>query len=114
LRGGGRVTGRPTSILSEILPGTGSERVLTNLIDDQTDDNVYTFIFDGNSQVLDHFLVSDAFLNHAEIDIVHVNVDFPRVDDTAGSDQEPIVGLISFADADDDDDDDDGDDDDDD
>jgi predicted extracellular nuclease len=80
-----------TNDLTEILPGTGANRVLTNLIGSLDDDNVYTFIFDGNSQVLDHVFVTDNLLPGAEIDIVHLNVDFPRVDDTVGSDHEPIV-----------------------
>jgi predicted extracellular nuclease len=80
-----------TNDLTEILPGTGADRVLTNLIGSLDDDNIYTFIFDGNSQVLDHVFVTDNLLPGAEIDIVHVNVDFPRVDDTVGSDHEPIV-----------------------
>ena len=83
-----------TDDLTEILPGTGAERVLTNLIDSLTDDNVYTFNFEGNSQVLDHFLVTDNLLGGAQFDIVHLNVDFPRVDNTVGSDHEPL--LASF------------------
>jgi predicted extracellular nuclease len=76
------------------LPGVGPDRVLSNLIDTLTDDNVYTFNFEGNSQVLDHFFVADAV--DAELDIVHVNVDYPRVDDTVGSDHEPLVALIDL------------------
>jgi predicted extracellular nuclease len=87
-----------TNDLTEILPGTGSERVLTNLIDSLEDDNVYSFNFEGNSQVLDHFLVSDALLGNAKFDIVHVNVDFPRVDDTVGSDHEPLVARLKLKD----------------
>jgi predicted extracellular nuclease len=85
-----------TNDLTEILPGTGSERVLTNLIDSLKDDNVYSFNFEGNSQVLDHFLVSDSLLDNAKFDIVHVNVDFPRVDDTVGSDHEPLVARLKL------------------
>lgn len=85
-----------TDDLTEILPGTGSERVLTNLVNSLTDDNVYTFNFEGNSQVLDNLLVSDLLLGRAELDIVHVNVDFPRVDDTVGSDHEPLVVQLDF------------------
>ena len=104
-----------TNDLTEILPGTGRRPVLTNLIDRLEDDNVYTFNFEGNSQVLDHFLVSRSLRNRALLDIVHVNVDFPRVDNTVGSDHEPLLAVIGpRIDDDDDDDDDDGDDDDDD
>ena len=51
-----------TNDLSEILPGVGDERMLTNL----ADGDAYTFIFDGNSQVLDHMFVTDSLLEGAE------------------------------------------------
>ena len=85
-----------TNDLTEILPGEGFKRILSNLINKLDDDNVYTFIFDGNSQVLDHVFVTDNLLPGAEIDIVHVNVDFPRVDDSVGSDHEPVVTRLSL------------------
>ena len=85
-----------TDDLTGILPGTGADRVLTNLIDRLTDDNVYTFNFEGNSQVLDSFFVTDNLLAVAEFDIVHVNVDFPRVDDTVGSDHEPLLARFDL------------------
>ena len=80
-----------TNEITDILPGTGPDKVLTNLIDGLSDDNVYTFIFDGNSQVLDHTLVTDNVLATAEFDIVHVNVDYPRVSSAVGSDHDPLV-----------------------
>jgi predicted extracellular nuclease len=83
-----------TDDITDILPGTGPDRVLTNLIDGLTDDNVYTFNFEGNSQVLDHMLVTDNLLGSAQFDIVHVNVDFPRVTSAVGSDHEALVGLF--------------------
>jgi predicted extracellular nuclease len=88
-----------TDELAEILPGTGTDRVLTNLIyssDVQADDNVYTFIFDGNSQALDHFFVTDNLVENAEFDIVHVNVDFPRISPAYGSDHEPLLARFSL------------------
>jgi predicted extracellular nuclease len=84
-----------TNDLAEILPGAGPDRVLTNLINQLNDDNVYSFNFEGNSQELDHFFVTDALLP-AKIDIVHVNVDFPRVDDTVGSDHEPLLVRLKI------------------
>ena len=95
-----------TNDLAEILPGTGDEQVLTNLVDQAiADDDAYTFIFDGNSQVLDHIFVTDSLLDGAEFDIVHVNNDFPRDDNGAqfestvvASDHEPIVGKFTFED----------------
>jgi uncharacterized protein len=58
----------------------------------------YSYIFNGASQVLDHVLVSPAVLPAlAEVDILHVNVDFPypaQVDLTNphhASDHEPLL-----------------------
>ena len=96
-----------TNDLDEILPGTGDDQVLTNLVDQAiADDDAYTFIFDGNSQVLDHMFVTDSLLENAEFDIVHVNNDFARDDNGAqfestvvASDHEPIVGRFTFEDS---------------
>ena len=93
-----------TNDLAEILPGTGDEQVLTNLVDQAiADDDAYTFIFDGNSQVLDHLFVTDSLLPGAEFDIVYVNNDFTRDDNAAiftdtvvASDHEPIVGRFTL------------------
>ena len=95
-----------TNDLREILPGTGNERVLTNLVEQAViEDEAYTFIFEGNSQVLDHMFVSDALLESAQFDIVHVNNDFPRDDgriqfeDTVvASDHEPLLAKFSLKD----------------
>lgn len=104
-----------TNEIAEILPGLGGDDddddgVLTNLIDDLDDDAVYTFNFEGNSQVLDHFLISEALEGDVAFDIVHVNVDFPRVNNAVGSDHEPLLAVIGPRDDDDDDEEDDDDD----
>jgi endonuclease/exonuclease/phosphatase family metal-dependent hydrolase len=80
-----------TDDLTEILPGTGRDRILYNLINSLTDDNVYTFNFEGNAQVLDHVFATESLLKTAQLDIVHVNVDYPRVDGTVASDHEPLI-----------------------
>ena len=86
-----------TNEIADILPGP--EPVLANLIDSLTDDAVYTFIFDGNSQVLDHALVTDSLFHDAEFDIVHVNNDFPRTPtNTVGSDHEPLLAKLTLPD----------------
>ena len=95
-----------TNDLAEILPGTGDDQVLTNLIPQaEADDDAYTFIFDGNSQVLDHLFVTDSLLAGAQFDIVHVNNDFPRDDNRAqftdaqvvvASDHEPLVARFDL------------------
>ena len=90
-----------TNDLETILPG--EDHVLTNLIPPVGTskgldrDNIYTFNFEGNSQVLDHIFVSDSLKRSAKLDIVHVNVDFPRVDDAIGSDHEPLVAKLRLS-----------------
>jgi predicted extracellular nuclease len=87
-----------TNDLAQILPGTGSERILTNLVASRrlTDrDDTYTYIFDGNAQVLDHFFITDSLKRSSSLDIVHVNADFARVPgEVTGSDHEPLLGRF--------------------
>lgn len=88
-----------TNDLTEILPGAlDGKAVMKTLLGEVEDDNRYTYNFEGNSQVLDHVLATRSLLESAELDIVHVNVDFPRVDDTVGSDHEPLVTLLNLDD----------------
>jgi uncharacterized protein len=59
-----------------ILKGSGWTR-LTNLIERVPDRERYTFIFEGNSQVLDHLLVSEALLEAVEgINIASFNANY--------------------------------------
>ncbi len=81
-----------TDELTEDLPGVGDEKVLTNLIDKAEGDEAYTFNFQGNSQALDHIFVTDSLLDGANVDFVHVNVDFAD----ATSDHEPIVASFTL------------------
>ena len=61
-----------------ILEGTISEIPLTNLINLEKEAEQFTFVFDGNSQVLDHILVSPAMLDaYKAVDILHFNAGFP-------------------------------------
>ncbi len=81
-----------TNDLTEILPGTlDGKAVMKTLLGEVEDDNRYTFNFEGNSQMLDNMFATRSLLDRAELDIVHVNVDFPRVDNTVGSDHDPLV-----------------------
>ena len=57
----------------------------------------YSFIFDGNSQMLDHFFVTSSLLPSARFDVVHLNVDFPRTFiNTTASDHEPMLASFSL------------------
>jgi hypothetical protein len=53
----------------------------------------YSYVFEGNSQVLDQILVSDAILNRSPAyDVVHVNAEF--ADSRQASDHEPQVAYL--------------------
>ena len=54
----------------------------------------YSYVYQGNSQVLDHVLVSESLANGAEIDMVHVNAVFPA--SQRPSDHDPVVVRLSF------------------
>jgi predicted extracellular nuclease len=64
--------------------------VLTNLIERLPAAQRYTYIFDGNSQALDHILISRHLLPDSEIDIVHVNAEFAD----QASDHDPTVARL--------------------
>jgi predicted extracellular nuclease len=52
----------------------------------------YTYVFDGNSQTLDHILISDALDDHAwDFEVVHVNSEFHD----QVSDHEPQIGTFN-------------------
>ncbi len=68
--------------------------VLTNLMTTLPANEQYTFIFDGNAQVLDNFLVTDhLFGQFGQFDIVHINAEF--TDAIRHSDHDPSIGLFT-------------------
>ncbi len=51
---------------------------LTNLVFMETKKERFSFVFDGNSQVLDHILVSPALVDMVKaVDFLHFNAGFP-------------------------------------
>ncbi len=61
-----------------ILEGGTGEVPFVNLINLEKAAERYTFVFDGNSQVLDHTLISPSLYDHFEaVDILHFNSGFP-------------------------------------
>jgi uncharacterized protein len=84
-----RVRVRPAR--SQILEGAG----LTNLTNTLPEDERYSFIFQGNSQSLDHILVSDALAGGAQFDAVHVNAEF-AVTPQRASDHDPLVAGVTI------------------
>ena len=73
----------------------GGDAVLTNLTDTIPEDERYSFNFQGNSQQLDHILVSGSLAENAEVDIVHVNSEFAATSSRA-SDHDPIVARFTI------------------
>jgi predicted extracellular nuclease len=71
------------------------EQNLTNLTEILPEDERYSFIFQGNSQSLDHILVSDSLSQSAEFDIVHVNSEFAETDQRA-SDHDPLIVRVTL------------------
>lgn len=55
----------------------------------------YSYVFQGNSQTLDHILVSDKIQPYTTLDMVHVNSDFTEQAGRA-SDHDPLLAQIDF------------------
>ncbi|NOX60885.1 MAG: hypothetical protein GXP42_02890, partial [Chloroflexi bacterium] len=70
---------------------------LHNLIEMLPANDRYTFLYEGNSQVLDHILVSDNLMkNHlTSVDIVHVNAEFAAA--YRASDHDPVLATFDFS-----------------
>jgi len=86
-----------------ILEGGLGEISLTNLLNLEKDAETYTYLYDGNSQVLDHMLVSPALYDlFAAVDVLHFNAGFPSdlgADVTTtlrASDHDPLEGRFNL------------------
>ncbi len=77
-----------------ILKGTPS--ILNDLIDTLPQDQRYSYVFEGNSQTLDHTLFSNDLVNSRPFvyDVVHVNSEFAD----QASDHEPQVAHVTLND----------------
>jgi len=75
------------------LKGSG-DLELHALIETLEESERYTYVFDGNSQVLDHILFSDNLFTHFQFEyaVVHVNSEFPD----QASDHEPQVVRLDL------------------
>ncbi|CAM3131294.1 endonuclease [Filibacter tadaridae] len=69
--------------------------LMTDMINKVEIPDRYTYVFQGNSQVLDHVIVSNNLVNQTEIDILHINADFT---DMAGraSDHDPVLVQVDL------------------
>ena len=69
--------------------------ILQNLINTLPVPERYTYIYDGNSQVLDHILISDELAeNLIAIDVLHLNSEFAS--NSRFSDHDPVVATFEF------------------
>lgn len=69
--------------------------ILTNKVDDVPLDDRYSYFYQGNSQVLDHLLVTNNLAERTELDMVHINSMFMEEHGRA-SDHDPLLAQISF------------------
>ncbi|WP_347548440.1 cell wall-binding repeat-containing protein [Pseudalkalibacillus hwajinpoensis] len=69
--------------------------VLTNMMEKLPSEQRYTYIYQGNSQVLDHILVSNNLAKRTTIDSININADFSEEDGRA-SDHDPVLAKIQM------------------
>ena len=81
-----------TDEVAEDLVGTGLDKVLTHLAEFADPQDVWSYIFDGNAQALDHILATANLLGGVEIDYVHANADQAE----QASDHDPVLALFDF------------------
>ncbi|MBL6459492.1 endonuclease/exonuclease/phosphatase family protein [Belnapia sp. T6] len=82
--------GDPIAATATLVPS--GQRVLFDQVETLPEDERYGYVFEGNSQVLDHILVSAALQQVAEFDIVHINSDFAA----QTSDHDPSVARLTL------------------
>jgi predicted extracellular nuclease len=66
---------------------------LNNLTETLPENERYSYIFQGNSQSLDHILVSNSLKDGATLDVVHVNAEFAETNQRASDHDPSLVGL---------------------
>ncbi len=72
--------------------GEADQVVLTNLTETLPEDERYSYLFEGNSQSLDHILVTGTLAEQAVFDAVHVNSEFAG----SPSDHDPILARLTL------------------
>ena len=79
---------------SELDPGTQKD-VLTNLVTTLPLEEQYTYIYDGNSQVLDQIFASPGMMDSlVGVDVVHINSEYYYQDRL--SDHDPVLALFDL------------------
>lgn len=70
---------------------------LANLTESLPENERYSYVYDGNSQALDHILVSLNLLPGAEYDVLHLNSEFAAADPARVSDHDPLLVYLSVS-----------------
>ena len=69
---------------------------LTNKVEDVPLEDRFSYYYQGNSQVLDHILVTSNLADNTDIDMLHINSMF-MVEHGHASDHDPVLVQIDFA-----------------
>lgn len=69
---------------------------MTNMVHHVPEKERYSYVYQGNSQVLDHILVSNHLVDRTKVDMLKVNADFTDKSGRA-SDHDPIMVQIDFS-----------------
>jgi hypothetical protein len=87
----------------QIIEGTAGEVPMYNIIAEEKDAERFSYVYDGNSQVLDHMLVSPTLLGSlVGADMLHFNASYPAAfvnDPTTplhSSDHDPVEGRFKI------------------
>ncbi|ARJ50420.1 endonuclease/exonuclease/phosphatase family protein [Staphylococcus lutrae] len=69
---------------------------LTNMVNQVPQNQRYSYVYQGNTQTLDHVLVSNHLSAQTQLDMIHVNSDFTEGSGRA-SDHDPLLAQIDFS-----------------
>jgi len=67
---------------------------MVNLMERLPESERSTYVYQGNSLILDHIIVSPALADGAEIEIIHVNSEFPASE--RASDHDPVIARFKL------------------
>lgn len=70
---------------------------LVNMVNHLPKEDRYTYTYQGNSQVLDHILISPHLVDKANVDALHINADFSSVSGKRASDHDPIIVQLDVS-----------------
>jgi hypothetical protein len=69
--------------------------ILNNLTETLSEAERYTYVYDGNSQALDHILITDGLSESlTAVDVLHLNSEFDSA--SRFSDHDPVIATFEF------------------